>query len=246
MWAIDMQHVCYAYGDVQALRDLTLQVEEGACYALLGTNGAGKSTAIRLISGLLTPQGGTCTVLGQDMPQGAAAVRSYLAVSPQENAVAPRLTVRENLALIAGLYGAPRVSRNATVEAALATCGLAEVATRQAGTLSGGWQRRLSIALAWVTAPRLLLLDEPTLGLDVLARRELWALLRTLRGRTTVLLTTHYLEEAAELCQQIAVLAGGRLRACGTVDALRAAAGGAPDLEEAFVRLAGAQREGER
>ncbi len=117
MWAIDLQHVSYAYGDVQALRDLTLQVEEGACYALLGTNGAGKSTAIRLISGLLTPQGGTCTVLGQDMAQGAAAVRPYLAVSPQENAVAPRLTVRENLALIAGLYGAPRVSRNATVEA---------------------------------------------------------------------------------------------------------------------------------
>lgn len=239
-YAFETEGVSRRFGDVRALEGLSLRVEEGICFGLLGTNGAGKTTAVKLLTGLLRPDEGRITLLGHPMPEERDAVRPALALSPQENAVAPHLTVRENIALFLDIYGnsGTRVSRNGKIDAALANCGLTEVAARRAGTLSGGWQRRLSIAMALSTSPRLLFLDEPTLGLDIFARRELWGLIEGLRGKTTVLLTTHYLEEAERLCDRVAILARGHLCAEGTPEELIAAAGGRT-LEDAFVRFAG-------
>ena len=221
-----------------AVDGLDLCVRRGELLALLGTNGAGKTTTIRMLCGLLTPTSGDALLLGHSIVREPEAGKRLLNVSPQETAVAPKLSVRENLELIARLYGASKADAARKTQAALETFHLTDRAKDRARTLSGGMQRRLSIAMALMSDPQILFLDEPTLGLDVRARRELWRFIETLKGRVTVILTTHYLEEAEALADHIAILHEGRLRALGTAEELKRLAG-ARDLEEAFLQLTG-------
>lgn len=242
--AIEANGLCRRFGTREAVRGLELSVQAGECFALLGVNGAGKTTAIRILTCLLRPTAGDAFVMGHSIVREPAAVKAVTGLSPQETAVAKNLTTRENLELMAGLYGANAQKARQMAEEMIERLGLTEVAERRAGVLSGGWQRRLSIAMGLIGEPRVLFLDEPTLGLDVLARRELWKLLEGLRGKTTILLTTHYLEEAQALADRIGIMANGRLVATGTVEELCETAGAAT-LEDAFVALATKTGEGE-
>ena len=241
MKAIEAVQLSRRFGDKLAVDALDLSVEAGELFALLGVNGAGKTTTIRMLTGLL-PSGGTAKLLGHDIQSDALAARQLTAVSPQESAVAPKLTVRENLELMAGVYGADKPAARAAADEVMRELGLHEVEGQKAKSLSGGWQRRLSIAMALVTKPQILFLDEPTLGLDVLARRELWKQVRALKGRVTVVLTTHYMEEAEALADRIGIMSTGRLKAVGTAQELMAATG-TDNFEDAFVLLAGEGRE---
>lgn len=236
MKSIDIRGLTKRYGELVALDALTLQIKDGEALALLGVNGAGKTTAIKLLSCLTPPDGGDATLGGFSIRQEAARVKEIINVSPQETAVAKKLTVRENLQFIAELHGNKPQNARERVEDLIAELGLSAVRDRRAGTLSGGWQRRLSIAMALVSEPKILFLDEPTLGLDVIARHELWQLIEKLKGRITVLLTTHYLEEAEALCDRIAILSGGKLVTVGTAGEIKALAG-CERFEDAFVRL---------
>ena len=237
MNAIDIKWLRKVYGDIEAVAGLDLTIEEGELFALLGVNGAGKSTTIKMLSCLTKPTAGDAYVLGNSITQNSAPVKEVLGVSPQETAVAPNLTVKENLEFMAGVYGLNREETKLRPREMMDALGLGAVAGRKAKTLSGGWQRRLSIALALISKPKILFLDEPTLGLDVLARRELWGVIESLKGRVTVILTTHYMEEAEELADRIAIMAAGRLQAVGTVAELLERTG-SKNLEEAFVSLA--------
>ncbi len=236
MEAIKTQNLTKRYGEITALQDLTLTVEQGEMLALLGVNGAGKTTAIKLLSCLAAPTSGEAWLCGHSILDDAQAVKRVIGVSPQETAVAKKLTVRENLQFMAEIHGANKQKALGRVAEMITRMGLGEVAARRAGTLSGGWQRRLSIAMALISEPKVLFLDEPTLGLDVLARHELWEQIRALKGKTTVILTTHYLEEAEALCDRIAILAHGRLITLGTVSQIKALAG-KESFEDAFVAL---------
>ncbi len=236
MEAIKTQNLTKRYGEITALEDLTLAVEQGEMLALLGVNGAGKTTAIKLLSCLASPSSGEAWLCGHSILDDAQAVKRVIGVSPQETAVAKKLTVRENLQFMAEIHGANKQEAFKRVEKTIKQMGLGEVAARRAGTLSGGWQRRLSIAMALIGEPQVLFLDEPTLGLDVLARHELWEQIRALKGKTTVILTTHYLEETEALCDRVAILAHGRLITLGTVSQIKALAG-KESFEDAFVAL---------
>lgn len=238
MNAIQTQALTKRYREKTAVDALELTVRQGELLALLGVNGAGKTTTVKMLSGLLRPTSGDAEVLGYRLTTQTQEVKKRINLSPQETAVAPKLTVRENLELIAGIYGSTRREAKARAAAMLEEFHMQAIAGQKAGTLSGGWQRRLSIAMALISEPEILFLDEPTLGLDVLARRELWEVIRGLKGRVSVILTTHYLEETAALADRVAVMAQGRLRICGTVQELLDAAG-TQDFEEAFIRLAG-------
>ncbi len=234
MNAIQILGLSKEYGRRRVVDALELTVPAGELFALLGVNGAGKSTTIKMLSCLTVPTQGDARIMGRSVRTDSHRAKEILAVSPQETAIAPNLTVRENLELMAGIYAQPK-ERVAEVTARL---GLEEWAGRRARTLSGGWQRRLSIAMALVSRPEVLFLDEPTLGLDVLARRELWSVIRGLKGHTAIILTTHYLEEAESLADRIGIMASGRLRAVGTAEELKALAG-CENFEDAFVALAG-------
>jgi ABC-2 type transport system ATP-binding protein len=212
-------------------------VEEGELFALLGVNGAGKTTTIRMLSCLSAPTEGECRVCGFSCSREKDQVKARIGLSPQDTAVAENLTVRENLHLMAQVYGLAPAGAKARVEELLGLFGLGEVENQRAKTLSGGWKRKLSIAMAMIGQPKVLFLDEPTLGLDVLARRELWKVIRALKGRITILLTTHYMEEAEQLADRIAVMIGGRIAACGTLSQLESLTG-KTGLEEAFVAIA--------
>ena len=238
MNAIQTKELTKRYGEKTAVVALDLTVKQGELFALLGVNGAGKTTTVKMLSGLLAPTSGDAEILGYSLVSQTQEVKSRINLSPQETAVAPKLTARENLELIAGIYGSTRKEAKEKAAAMLEEFHMQEVAGQRAGTLSGGWQRRLSIAMALISQPQILFLDEPTLGLDVLARRELWNIIEKLKGRVTVILTTHYMEEAASLADRVAILAHGRLRLCGTVQEILDAAG-ETDFENAFIKLAG-------
>ena len=238
MNAIQTKNLTKRYGEKTAVDALDLTAKQGELFALLGVNGAGKTTTVKMISGLLAPTSGDAEILGYSLVSQTQEVKSRINLSPQETAVAPKLTARENLELIAGIYGSTRKEAKEKAAAMLEEFHMQEVAGQKAGTLSGGWQRRLSIAMALISQPQILFLDEPTLGLDVLARRELWSIIEKLKGRVTVILTTHYMEEAASLADRVAILAHGRLRLCGTVQEILDAAG-ETDFENAFIKLAG-------
>ncbi len=234
MTAIKTQGLTKKYKDVVAVSDLSLEIDEGEIFALLGVNGAGKTTTIKMLSTLIPPSSGKAEIFGMDAVKDKDAIRPLMGVSPQETAVAPALTVKENLEFMAGVYG---VNGKSATDELIERFGLSEVLGRKAKTLSGGWQRKLSLALALVNSPRLLFLDEPTLGLDVLARRQLWKEVESLKSKTTILLTTHYIEEAESLATKVAMLNKGKLAAAGTVDELKEKYGAA-SLEEAFVAAA--------
>lgn len=240
MNAIETHALTRRFGDLTAVDSLNLSIPEGELFALLGVNGAGKTTAIRMLCGLLPPTSGDALLLGHSITKEPAAAKAILNVSPQETAVAPALTVRENLAFIASVYGKGAREANASADAMIERMGLQSVARRRAKQLSGGWQRRLSIAMGLITEPKILFLDEPTLGLDVLARRELWQVVESLRGQMTVVLTTHYLEEAEALSDRVGVMAHGRLKALGTARELVERTG-ANNFEDAFVALAASE-----
>lgn len=236
MNAIDIRGLRKEYPGKVAVKGLSLTIGKGEFFSLLGVNGAGKTTAIRMLTCLTRPSAGDAFLMGHSICTDAAGVRAVTDVSPQETAVAGNLTVRENLTLLAKLYGAARGEAAERAEKMLVRTGLSEVAERRAKVLSGGWQRRLSVAMALISDPEVLFLDEPTLGLDVLARRELWHLIGELRGKTTVVLTTHYLEEAEALSDRIGIMRDGELVAVGTAKELCVLAG-ADTFEDAFVRL---------
>lgn len=237
MNAIEIRGLRRCFGARTAVDGLTADIPAGTTFALLGLNGAGKTTTIRMLAGLLRPTAGDALLDGHSVVHDAAQVKKIINISPQETAVGPNLTVRENLRFIAGLYGINGPAAQARAAQMMETFGLRERADDRARTLSGGMQRRLSIAMALVSAPKILFLDEPTLGLDVLARRELWTAVEALKGKVTIILTTHYLEEAEALADRIGIMAGGRLLAAGTARELMDMAGAAT-FEDAFVALA--------
>ncbi len=241
MTAIDIRALTKRFGDQTAVDRLTLTIEEGELFSLLGVNGAGKTTTIRMLTGLLPPDEGDALLLGHSIVKAPGAAKAHAAVSPQESAVAPNLTVVENLRLMTGIYGLEKTLAEASVARVLESLGLEAQAKKRARTLSGGWVRRLSIAMALVTEPPILFLDEPTLGLDVLARRELWTVIENLKGQVTTVLTTHYMEEAEVLSDRVGILVRGQLRALDTPAGLRAKTG-TSRLEDAFVALAGEGR----
>lgn len=236
MEAIRTEQLTKRYKNLTAVDRLTLTVHRGELFALLGVNGAGKSTAIRMLSCLTRPTSGDAWLLGHSVMTETAAVKRLIGVSPQETAVAPHLSVRGNLELMCGAHGFSREKRRQRTEELSETLGLSQVLGKQAGRLSGGWQRRLSIAMALIGEPEILLLDEPTLGLDVLARSDLWEIIRALKGHITVILTTHYMEEAEILSDRIGIMKGGELLKLGTAEELKAMAG-AERFEEAFVTI---------
>ena len=236
MSAIRIENLTKKYKDVTAVDGLSLTIEQGELFSLLGVNGAGKTTTIKMLCGLTTPTDGDAFLHGKSIRKEAADVKSLIAVSPQETAVARGLTVQENLALICGVHGFPRDKQAASIAEVTALLGLEEVLSRKAGKLSGGWQRRLSIAMALISEPQILFLDEPTLGLDVLARSELWDLICTLKGKVTIILTTHYMEEAEALSDRIAIMAGGKLLIYGTPEEIKASADAA-SIEQAFITI---------
>lgn len=238
MEAIQTTNLTKRYKDKTAVDRLCLTVHQGELYALLGVNGAGKSTTIKMLSCLTRPSDGDAEVLGSSIKSSPDAVKQIINVSPQETAVASKLSVRENLEFIACIYGFSGGRARDKAQKMMEAFDLLSVARQKAGALSGGWQRRLSIAMSLISEPKVLFLDEPTLGLDVLARRELWGAIKQLKGTVTVILTTHYLEEAEALSDRIGIMAKGRLRAEGTAAELKHTAG-TDDFEEAFIRLAG-------
>lgn len=236
MNAIQISGLTRRFRERIAVDELNLAVKQGGCFALLGQNGAGKTTTIKMLSGLLLPDGGDAQLMGRSVVKEVNAVKQIINVSPQETAVAPLLTVRENLEFIAGVYGMDKKRASARAQEMMREFGLSEREKDRAKNLSGGMQRRLSIAMALISEPEILFLDEPTLGLDVRARRELWNVIGGMKGRITILLTTHYLEEAEALCDRIAVMHGGKLRALGTAEELKALTG-KQNFEEAFLSL---------
>ena len=236
MDAIRTEALTKKYKDVTAVDRLSLTVREGELFSLLGVNGAGKTTTIKMLSCLTQPTEGDAFLLGKSVLREAAAVKAVIAVSPQETAVAPGLSVKENLDLMGGVHGFSKEKCREKTAELTEKLGLGAVSGKKAGKLSGGWQRRLSIAMALISEPQILFLDEPTLGLDVLARSELWDLIRSLKGKITIILTTHYMEEAEALSDRIAIMKDGRLLICDSAEAIKQKAG-TDKFEEAFVRI---------
>jgi ABC-2 type transport system ATP-binding protein len=215
---------------------LSLTVNEGELFSLLGVNGAGKTTTIKMLSGLTRPTAGDAFLNGKSIQSESMKVKALIGVSPQETAVAPNLSVRENLELMCGVHGFSREKSRNKVSELAEQFDLKQILEKRAGKLSGGWQRRLSIAMALISEPEILFLDEPTLGLDVLARSDLWQIISSLKGKITIILTTHYMEEAENLSDHIGIMKDGRLLAMGTVEELKEKAG-EDKFEDAFVAL---------
>ena len=237
MYAIETKDLCKSYKSLKAVNKLNLTVNEGELFSLLGVNGAGKTTTIKILCGLTKESGGEAFICGKSIDTNRDEIKRIINVSPQETAVAPNLTVRENLELIAGIYGYTGDSLVKRVEEVTEQFSLEKVMSQRAKTLSGGWQRRLSIAMAIISEPKVLFLDEPTLGLDVLARRELWRVIKDLKGSVTIVLTTHYMEEAQELSDRIGIMAKGKLLTVDTPQKLMEKTS-SKDIEEAFVKIA--------
>ena len=236
MFAIETNGLVKRYKHLTAVDHLNLQIRKGELFALLGVNGAGKTTTIKMLTGLTRPTEGDALVGGCSITREPERVKALIGVSPQETAVAPNLTVEENLTLICGIHGLSKEETRRRIREQSGIFGLEEVLGRKAGKLSGGWQRRVSLAMALISGPEILFLDEPTLGLDVLARQDLWDAIRALKGKITMVLTTHYLEEAQALSDRIGILKDGRLLAVGTAGDLMARTGKA-DFESAFVAM---------
>ena len=236
MQAIKTTALVKRYKNLTAVDGLDLEIQHGELFSLLGVNGAGKTTAIKMLSCLTIPTAGDAEVGGYSVTKEPDQVKRLIGVSPQETAVAPNLSVKENLELICGIHGFSGEKTLARIERLSRQFDLDSVLQRKAGKLSGGWQRRVSIAMALISEPQILYLDEPTLGLDVIARHDLWDVIRSLKGNITIILTTHYMEEAEELSDRIGIMKSGKLLAVGTPEELTAKAG-ATDFEAAFVSI---------
>lgn len=237
MIAIQTQNLTKRFKDKVAVNSINLSVNQGELFALLGVNGAGKTTTIKMLSCLTSPTSGDALLLGDSIISATQAVKEKINVSPQETAVARNLTVRENLELIARIYGSDKQNAVRKAKEMIQAFRLEEVEKSKAKTLSGGMQRRLSIAMALISDPKILFLDEPTLGLDVIARRELWNVVEKLKGKITIILTTHYMEEAEALSDRIGIMAQGNIKAVGTLKELYTMTN-TNKLEDAFIALA--------
>ena len=236
MQAIEIKGLTKRYKDVVAVNDLSLSVAQGELLALLGVNGAGKTTTVKMLTCLTAPTSGDALLLGKSIVKDRAEAKSIIAVSPQETAIAPGLSVKENLALMCGVYGFSIEVSQQKIAQVSEKMGLLSVMAKKAGKLSGGWQRRLSIAMALISDPEILFLDEPTLGLDVIARSDLWDVIRALKGSVTVVLTTHYMEEAEALSDRVAIMRDGELLLCETPQKIKEIAQ-TDNFEQAFVRI---------
>lgn len=236
MYAIETVNLTKKYKDTVAVDNLNLKVKKGELMSLLGVNGAGKTTTVKMLSCLTEPTSGDAFINGKSICKDAADVKNIIAVSPQETAVATGLSVRENLEFICGVYRFSKEKKIKKIKELTELLGLDSVINKKAGKLSGGWQRRLSIALALIGEPEILFLDEPTLGLDVLARSDLWDLIRSLKGAVTVILTTHYMEEAEVLSDRIAIMKDGRLLICDTAEKIKKTAN-VDSIEQAFIQI---------
>ena len=236
MQAIETIALTKQYKDFTAVDKLDLEIRQGELFSLLGVNGAGKTTTIKMLTGLTKPTSGDALVGNYSITKDPVHVKKLIGVSPQETAVAPNLSVKENLELICGIHGFSKDKTAEKIRKLSKQFHLDTVFQRKAGKLSGGWQRRLSIAMALISEPQILFLDEPTLGLDVIARHELWDIIRSLKGNITIILTTHYMEEAQSLSDRIGILKDGHLLAIGTVEELNKQAN-TNDFESAFVSI---------
>ncbi|MFJ7640671.1 ABC transporter ATP-binding protein [Peribacillus sp. NPDC097225] len=232
--AITINSLTKTYGTKNAVDHVSLSIQETELFGLLGVNGAGKTTLIKMLSCLTKPSSGDATLLGKSIINEPEQVRTAIAVSPQETAIAPNLTVRENLELMAGVHGFNKEKTKIIIDEMLAQFSLQPFEKQRSKTLSGGWQRKLSISMALISEPRILFLDEPTLGLDIIGRHELWALIKKLKEKTTIILTTHYLEEAEALSDRICIMKDGQIKAIGSAQELIEKAN-TVSFEDAFV-----------
>lgn len=236
MQAIETMELVKQYKNLTAVDKLNLEIRQGELFSLLGVNGAGKTTVIKMLSCLTKPTSGDAVVGGYSITKEAEQVKRLIGVSPQETAVAPNLSVKENLELICGIHGFSKEKTEAKIRELCGQFALDDILGRKAGKLSGGFQRRVSIAMALISEPQILFLDEPTLGLDVIARHDLWEGIRSLKGKITIILTTHYMEEAEALSDRIGIMKSGSLLAAGTVEELNRMAH-TKDFETAFVSI---------
>ena len=236
MLAIKTLELVKQYKNITAVDKLHLEIRQGELFSLLGVNGAGKTTTIKMLTCLTKPTSGDAFVGGYSVIKDSEKIKQLIGVSPQETAVAPNLSVEENLELICGIHGFSKEKTKRRIEELATQFALGTVLKRKAGKLSGGWQRRVSIAMALISEPQILFLDEPTLGLDVIARHELWEVIHALKGKVTIILTTHYMEEAEALSDRIGIMKSGHLLAVGTVEELNKKAG-TNDFETAFVSI---------
>lgn len=236
MDAIQANNLTKKYHDLTAVDQLNLTIKKGELFSLLGLNGAGKTTTIKMLSCLTKPTQGDATVGGSSILHQCEAVKRKIGVSPQETAVAPNLSVKENLELMCGIYGFSKEKTEEQTKKLSEQFSLQSVLKKKAGKLSGGYQRRLSIAMALIGEPEILFLDEPTLGLDVIARSELWDVIRALKGKMTIILTTHYMEEAEALSDSVGIMKNGKLLAVGTVSELMQRTS-ADKFENAFISI---------
>ena len=235
MLSIETKKLTKKYNDKAVVKDMNLKIKEGELFALLGTNGAGKTTTIKMLSTLILPTDGEIKISGLDIIKDRQKIKEILNVSPQETAIAPNLTVKENLDFMAGVYQIP--NREEKINELIKMFKLEEVLKQKAKTLSGGWQRKVSISISLINEPKILFLDEPTLGLDVIARKELWSVIKKLKGKITIILTTHYMEEAESLSNRIGIMANGELIDIGTSEELIKKTN-AQNFEDAFVKIA--------
>ena len=234
MYEIETKDLVKKYKNKTAVDGIDLNIKKGDLFALLGTNGAGKSTTIKMLTTLTTPTSGDIKIADMDIKKDAENIKNIINISPQETAIAPNLTVKENLEFMAGIYEVK--NKDTVIDELVNLFKLKEVINQKAKTLSGGWQRRLSIAISLINDPDILFLDEPTLGLDVIARKELWNIIENLKGKKTIILTTHYMEEAESLSDMIGIISKGKLVALGTSKELIKKAK-AKNFEEAFIKL---------
>ncbi len=236
MYAIKAAGLTKKYKDLTAVDHLDFTVEKGELYALLGVNGAGKTTTIKMLTCLIKPDDGDGWINGNSIRSAPGSVKKMIAVSPQESAVAMNLTVRENLELICGIHGFDKLKTEEKIYTLCEKFDLHSVSGKKAGELSGGWQRRLSIAMALISEPQVLFMDEPTLGLDVLARSDLWEIIRQMKGKMTIVLTTHFMEEAEALSDRIGIMKDGKLLIAARAEEIKRKAG-KERLEDAFVAV---------
>lgn len=236
MEAIKTLALTKKYKNLIAVDSLSLSIARGELFSLLGVNGAGKTTAIKMLSCLTKPTAGDALVGGCSITADPWGVKRLIGVSPQETAVAPNLSVKENLELMCGIHGFSKEKRQSKIKELAKQFGLQDILMKKAGKLSGGWQRRLSIAMALIGEPSILFLDEPTLGLDVIARSELWDMIRALKGNVTIVLTTHYMEEAEALSDRIGIMKNGKLLVVGTAKELMDMTS-ADRFENAFISI---------
>ena len=235
MLAIETKNLTKKFKEKTAVNNMNLKIEQGELFALLGTNGAGKTTTIKMLSTLILPTSGEISINGLDIIKDRQKIKEILNVSPQETAIAPNLSVKENLEFMAGVYQIP--NKKEKIDELVKMFKLEEVLKQKAKTLSGGWQRKVSIAISLINDPQILFLDEPTLGLDVIARKELWKLINNLKGKITIILTTHYMEEAESLSDRVGIMSNGNLIDVGTAEELIKKSG-AKNFEDAFVKIA--------